>query len=690
MKTFARFLIILCIFSITFCQEQNDFKVEEFIQDLRAPNNWGKVEGYLDHGPMNGFFDYNTTMEIYFQASQAFPELVKKPIEIGKSFLNNSMWAIALTLKTEDLNEQQSILIDSLHHGREMLSLSMQIYTFAKLISDYSSKYQETINLLTASVVWQVVNQMSMKCTMQIIFLLSRFIPAVNVDGLIKVKDLINRPLSERESVRKNYNRTGACENLVGGVDLNRNYDEHFAFDSQGSSANECQEDYRGSHPFSEKETQAMKKFVEDRPNLKIAFNFHAYGNMWIRPINYLADRQNKELQKMIREYHIYQEFDVEANFSEDAKQLISQKITFFQEINFYRKGNAFMVLNANYVANGEATDWMLLKKKIIAISPEIGDENTLFFPRKQVILKNLQDNYLPINYMMQKILFYPKLQGTQFLNQSQRKRFINKFNLKTIIKNSKLKVITFEIFNSGIGDIFQKHQESSFIELGFKRDYAQSYKNNSNFLNMTNSDQDDIQQNSSTKFHYFHVQNVFFIDYSEDYRFQKIQEQGIDEFNQNLIDFKMQEAQFQKTTPSQPLIDLRFKNRFSTYQISFNYTFYGRSYRKYYFVFSTPLKAQDRMAFNIRILAGLGNAQNLKLFNLQQPPIFIDQTGQDDIDDTTELSKSTDSIYYYTVILLLALILMFLVLRLVRRKRQNNMIELVNQIIHNNKIEIN
>ncbi|EAS01158.2 zinc carboxypeptidase family protein (macronuclear) [Tetrahymena thermophila SB210] len=652
----ARFLVILCIFSVSFSQEQNQFKLEEFIRDLKTPNNWGKVEGYLDNGPMNGYFDYNTTMEIYFKASQAFPELVKQPIEIGKSFLNNSMWAIALTLKTDDLNEQQSILIDSLHHGREMLSLSMQIYTFAKLISDYSSRYQDTLNLLTASVVW--------------------FIPAVNVDGLIKVKDIINR--AERDSVRKNFNRTSACQFNFGGVDLNRNYDEHFALDSKGSSSYECSEDYRGPHAFSEKETQAMKKFVEDRPNLKIAFNFHSYGNMWIRPINYLADRENKELQKMIREYHIYQEFDEEAKFSEDAK-----------------KGNAIMVLQGDYLANGEATDWMLLKKKIIAMSPEIGDESTTFFPPQQIILKNLQDNYPPVNYMMQKILFYPKLQGTQFLNQSQRNRFISKYNLKTIIKNSKLKVITFEIFNSGIGDILQEHQESAFIELGFQRDFTKQQINNSSFVNMTNQDQNDTSQQAGTKFHYFHVQNVFFVDYSEDYRFQKIQEQGIDEFNQNLIDFQMNEPQFQKTVPTQPLIDLRFKNRFSTYQISFNYTFSGRSYRKYYIVFSTPLKAQDSMAFNIRILAGIGSAQNLKLFNMQQPPIFIDQTGleaeagQEDIDDINESSEQTDSIYYYTLILLLALILMFLILRLVRRKRQSDMIELVNEISQNNKIEI-
>lgn len=108
-----------------------------------------------------------------------------------------------------------------------------------------------------------------------------------------------------------------------------------------------------------------MKKFIEDRKHIRVAFNFHSYGNMWIRPINYALERQNKLLEKMHREFHIYQEFDKEAQFSLDAK-----------------KGNAVQVLEGDYLANGEATDWMLLQKKIIALSPEIGEESTGFYPR--------------------------------------------------------------------------------------------------------------------------------------------------------------------------------------------------------------------------------------------------------------------------------------------------------------------
>ena len=47
-----------------------------------------------------------------------------------------------------------------------------------------------------------------------------------------------------------------------GGVDLNRNYGFRFGFDDKGSSPDPCSEYYRGSAPFSEPETKAIRDFV--------------------------------------------------------------------------------------------------------------------------------------------------------------------------------------------------------------------------------------------------------------------------------------------------------------------------------------------------------------------------------------------------------------------------------------------
>lgn len=53
------------------------------------------------------------------------------------------------------------------------------------------------------------------------------------------------------------------CRNLDElGVDINRNYGFKFGIDDMGSSDRHCAEDYRGTGPFSENETKAMRDYV--------------------------------------------------------------------------------------------------------------------------------------------------------------------------------------------------------------------------------------------------------------------------------------------------------------------------------------------------------------------------------------------------------------------------------------------
>lgn len=80
------------------------------------------------------------------------------------------------------------------------------------------------------------------------------------------------------------------------GVDLNRNYGYKWGHDNKGSSNSPCEGDYRGNEAFSEPETQAVRDFVQSHPNLKIALNFHAYGNLLVVPFNYSTDVKDKEL----------------------------------------------------------------------------------------------------------------------------------------------------------------------------------------------------------------------------------------------------------------------------------------------------------------------------------------------------------------------------------------------------------
>lgn len=51
----------------------------------------------------------------------------------------------------------------------------------------------------------------------------------------------------------------------------------------QSSHPEICAEDYRGSAPFSEPETQAMKAFIETQ-HFEAAFNYHAFGQYFNIP----------------------------------------------------------------------------------------------------------------------------------------------------------------------------------------------------------------------------------------------------------------------------------------------------------------------------------------------------------------------------------------------------------------------
>lgn len=124
------------------------------------------------------------------------------------------------------------------------------------------------------------------------------FVPIVNFDSYSRISS-IYATTNRLEMIRKNQRDSDMCFGVDDiGVDLNRNYGYKWGFDNNGSSDNPCEEDYRGPAPFSEKETSAMRDFVGSLPLLKIALNFHAWGNLFVTPFNYSDDVNANELNK--------------------------------------------------------------------------------------------------------------------------------------------------------------------------------------------------------------------------------------------------------------------------------------------------------------------------------------------------------------------------------------------------------
>ena len=170
-------------------------------------------------------------------------------------------------------------MIDGVHHARELTTISQVVFTMIQLLHGYEHADEEMIALMqNAAIV---------------------FIPTVNVDGFTYISDNY-KETGKLDYIRKNrhiYPLMESCRKAESeGVDLNRNYGYQFGFDNDGSGRSPCSEDYRGPDAFSEPETKAMRDFILQHPNVKIALNFHAWGPLFITPYNWDSRGQNRDV----------------------------------------------------------------------------------------------------------------------------------------------------------------------------------------------------------------------------------------------------------------------------------------------------------------------------------------------------------------------------------------------------------
>ena len=358
------------------------------------------------------------------------------------------------TIMNNPLYNKSGIFFNGMHHGKEPVSMMMNIYLILHLLSlpkEYLHLFLSSTNIY--------------------------FLPVVNIDAYkyntLNYKD--NQYSSVRKNRRVHKNVTCSINNI--GVDLNRNYDFFFGYKNDGSSGSPCREDYRGEYPFSEPETNNIKNFVDSHPNIKIVFNYHTYGNLIITPFNYL--NYNSSL-KIIKEeyplhYKMYEDFRKEAKFP----------------VNFLF-GNADNTIK--YKSNGEATDWFLGKKKILSFSPELGNGNSksdVFYPDRNLTFDIMDKNLPSAIYAIQKSMFYLKsellsAECSPCMNKNRyndiyfnnRRYFFDNYNLKDIelrncFSNEVILNVKIKMTNHGYGtyypgiefNFYQQNSNSSEAE---------------------------------------------------------------------------------------------------------------------------------------------------------------------------------------------------------------------------------
>lgn len=209
------------------------YKVSQKLTAMGFPTGYQKVEEVL--------------ADIKTVASQ-HPDIARLET-IGKSLEGRPIVAMRLTSKPDA--KLPALLITSGQHARELPPVQITGRFIHMLADSYGSDPTIT-KLVDTRDVWVV--------------------PVVNPDGRTHVEN-------GDGMWRKNRRDNGDGSR---GVDTNRNADDHWAQGDRDSSSDA----YRGSAPFSEPESQALRDLA-NRVKFNIALDFHCYGGMILWPPGY-------------------------------------------------------------------------------------------------------------------------------------------------------------------------------------------------------------------------------------------------------------------------------------------------------------------------------------------------------------------------------------------------------------------
>ena len=321
-------LVVIILTAAFICEAKVDML--SIVQSIEEDTIEDVVVGKGDM--THGYYTYETFWSIIDKLRAQYPQYISQNITFGNSYTGLPLNGFFLGKQAGTIQSQTgkaTILIDSSHHAREATSFEMLLLIFMKELSHLAKNDQSADVYDTASLL---------------------IYPVVNVDGVIE----INKNYAQYNQRRKNMRKIGCDRQVDDGVDINRNYDVKFDKYNQ-NTIEKCSDEYHGEKAFSEPETRAVKDMINEYPNIFSALNLHCYGNLWIHPYNFLEKNEKFSMEtNQPALYKLYKDFIDTAKFPKGAA--IGQAVDII-----------------DYSAQGEASDWMALKKNIFAWSPELG-----------------------------------------------------------------------------------------------------------------------------------------------------------------------------------------------------------------------------------------------------------------------------------------------------------------------------
>lgn len=338
-----------------FYAEQNDLpNAPESALPTSCDKSYVKSPSHFHLGNYAGFFSYEQLLEILDSMQLLYPQLITKraPIDNTTTWENRPLYWLRISNNPTVDQDKPEIFYNALHHAREPVSLSQLIYYMWYILDNYNTDPE----------VKGIVDNMEMY-----------FVPCINPDGY--VYNQTSNPSGggmQRKNMRKNSDGSK-------GVDINRNYDQFWGYDNQGSSNSMGADSYRGPSAGSEPETKMIKNFCIAH-HFKMAISCHAYGNYLIHSWGYKANTPTPD------------------------NSLFANYGKFMTEENKYAVGTP--IETVGYTGNGASSDWFYgevnLKKKIFEYSPEAGKSS--FYPAKNQIIPICKE-MLNTNYKAAKLV---------------------------------------------------------------------------------------------------------------------------------------------------------------------------------------------------------------------------------------------------------------------------------------------
>jgi len=297
-------------------------------------------------GSMAGQKTLEEVEEDLDKMKELYPDLISEKVSIGTSLEGRDIWAVWIG---KDWNSSKpQVQYNAMIHAREPQSMMTLVYYMWWLLENYGSDELATF----------IVDQRH-----------AAFIPILNPDGYE-----YNRLIAPQGGGLHRKNRRQIGTNNLG-VDLNRNFGpmEFWDHPNGGSSVFPNGATFRGEGPFSEPETQALKRFTEEH-DFRTAFNYHSFSNLLVMPYG--------ALQSVTPDSVLFRSYAAEMTFG-----------------NGYLYGTD--IETVGYNTRGNADDWMYGKpdtlfverSKIISMTPEVGNMQDGFWPDPERIITLCEEN---------------------------------------------------------------------------------------------------------------------------------------------------------------------------------------------------------------------------------------------------------------------------------------------------------